>query len=401
MLQRRFPNKETAQHVAYSLNMSQDTVYQFQRSAVRQLAQVIWDMEMELREKQAQELSARLEPPTYTQLFGIEEKIAALRPELEAAVEPWLFTLEGMGGIGKTTLADALARELAYGPIFRDLAWISARRRLFHATGQVAIVAAPPDLTLQELVEHLIAQFNLSHLRHQADGQKYAGVKAHLKSQPCLVVIDNLETVADYHALVPSLRELAGPSKFLLTTRYSLRGESGVYIFQLTGLNAADTFALIRHEATLQRLPDLATATDDELAPVYRVTAGNPLAIKLIIGQVHTFPLADILGRLRSAQDDPAADLLDFMYAEAWKGLDGNARRVMAALLLVTEEGGQLEQIAATTELGIHAAANCLRRLAELSLVEVKGDLHERRYRLHPLTRIFVTQQLQNEGESF
>jgi hypothetical protein len=62
-------------------------------------------------------------------------------------------------------------------------------------------------------------------------------------------------------------------------------------------------------------------------------------------------------------------------------------------MLLVTEEGGRLEQIAAAAELGEDDTASCLQRLATLSLVNVGGDLRERRYSLHQLTQTFVAQR--------
>jgi len=73
--------------------------------------------------------------------------------------------------------------------------------------------------------------------------------------------------------------------------------------------------------------------------------------------------------------------------------LDQNCRRVLQAMLLVTEGGGRLEQIAAAAELDKDDTANCLDRLVGLSLVSVGGDLRVRRYSLHQLTQIFVAQQ--------
>jgi DNA-binding IclR family transcriptional regulator len=67
-------------------------------------------------------------------------------------------------------------------------------------------------------------------------------------------------------------------------------------------------------------------------------------------------------------------------------------------MLLVTEDGGRLEQIAAAAELDKSEAADCLQRLATLSLVNVSGDLKERRYSLHQLTQIFLARQSSAEN---
>lgn len=393
LLEQRFLNQKTARQVAYGCNLSEDVIYQRQRAAIARLAQVIWSQEMELCQQRVRRIEARLEPPTYSQLFGVAEKMAEARAQLETASEPWLVALEGLGGIGKTSLADALARELACGFHFREIGWVSARRRLFRLSGDIETLTDQPALTLAELVDRLIDQFELAGLRRQSDAEKLAGVKGFLRSQPCLVIIDNLETAADYRPLVSQLRDLVGPSKFLVTTRHSLRDVSGVYTLTLRELSRDDTLALIRHEAETRGLRELADAPEMDLAQIYDVTDGNPLATKLIIGQIHTLSLPTALARFSAARGKPVEELLSFIYANAWQALDQDSRRVLQAMLLVTEEGGRLEQITAAAELDEDDTIACLQRLVTLSLVNVGGDLRERRYSLHQLTQTFLARQ--------
>lgn len=393
LLQRRFLNRETAQEVAYRKNLSEDIVFQRQRAAIVRLAETIWDQEIALRHQQLRRIKPRLELPTYSRLFGVADKMAEVRSRLETPSEPWLLALEGMGGVGKTSLADALSRELASEACFGEIGWVSARRRLFHLSGEVKALPEEPALTLAELVDRLVDQFALAGLGRRSDAERLAGMKDLLKSQPCLVVIDNLETVADYRTLVSQLGGLVNPSKFLITTRYSLRDVSGVYTLTLRELSGDDTLALIRHEAETRGLHELANASEAELRQIYEVTGGNPLATKLLVGQVHTLSLLVTLARFDAAKGRPVEELLGFVYAHAWQALDGDSRRVLQAMLLVTEEGGRLEQIAAAAELDQDDAATCLQRLATLSLVNVGGDLQERRYSLHQLTHTFLARQ--------
>jgi DNA polymerase III delta prime subunit len=393
LLQRRFPNQETALAVAHKLNVSEDVVFQRQRAAIAQLADIIWGREVQLRQQQLLRIEARLEAPTYSQLFGVTDKLAQVRAQLESDSEPWILAFEGLGGIGKTSLADALARELARRINFYEIGWVSARRRLFRLSGQIETLDDSPDLTLTELVDCLIDQFDLTGLRRQSDAHKLVSMRDFLKSQSCLVIVDNLETTADYSALVSQLRGLVNPSKFLITTRYSLGDVSGVFVLTLRQLSQEDTLALVRHEAKTRGLHELADAPEADLAPIYDVTGGNPLATKLLVGQIHTLSLPIALARFSAVKGQPVEELLDFIYAHAWEGLDVDSHRVLQAMLLVTEEGGQLEQIAAAASLDLDAAATCLQRLATLSLVNVGGDLWARRYSLHQLTQTFLTQR--------
>lgn len=393
LLKRRFLNQETAHEVSYSLNISEDMVFQRQRTAIRQLSQIIWEQELAQLQQQAQRIEERLEPRSYTRLFGIKEKVSTLRAQVENAEQHWVLTLEGMGGIGKTTLADALLRELAHGEMFREIAWISARQRLFHLTGRIEALPATPILTLEELINRLIEQLNLADLRHQSKPEKRSGLKQYLSSQPCLIVIDNLETMHDSYTLIPQLRDFANPSKFLITTRHSLRGESGVYAMTLNGLSQTDTLALVRYEASTQGLSELAAADDSQLASIYEISEGNPLATKLIVGQAHTFPLQAIIERLHSKESQSAHELLDFIHMQAWQQLNQDCRDVLQALTLMPDVGGEIANIAAATQLNSNTTSTCLQQLARVSLVSVKGGLNAKSYLPHALTRAFVLQQ--------
>ena len=159
ILQARFLDQETAQAVGFRRNLSEDIIFQRQRAAIEQLAVVIWGEEQGLLKQRKARIEARLEPPTYRKLFGVEQKIAQIRSLLELEPEPAMLALEGMGGLGKTSLADALARQLAGNIHFEEIGWVSARRHLFQFSGDIEAVNTRPDLTTAELIDSLIEQF--------------------------------------------------------------------------------------------------------------------------------------------------------------------------------------------------------------------------------------------------
>jgi hypothetical protein len=393
LLHWRFLDQETAQAVSYRLNWSEDIVFQRQRAAIAQLTDIVWNQEQELRQQQRQRIEARLEPPSYSRLFGIADQVADVRLRLETSEAPWIVAVEGLGGSGKTSLVDSLVRGLAEGAHFHEIVWVSARRKLFQLSGVIDTLPARPDLTLAELIDHCLEQLGLAGLKHRSDDEKKAGLKDFFKAHPCLVVVDNLEAVADCKTLVSQLVALVNPSKVLITTRHSLRDLSDVSVLTLKPLSRSDTIALVCHEAATRGLPELVDASKKELAPIYDVTGGNPLAIKLIVGQVHSLSLPVALARFSTATGTPVETLLTYLYELTWQTLDSTSRQVLRAMLLVAEAGGRVQQIVATCGLDESTVISCLHRLAVQSLVNVGGTLHERRYSLHPLTHLFVAGQ--------
>ncbi|MEZ4634806.1 MAG: hypothetical protein R2856_07490 [Caldilineaceae bacterium] len=86
---------------------------------------------------------------TYTALFGAEQTIAELIDIVVKPEAPWLLSLEGIGGIGKTSLArgliDALIEDGIIGwRTYSGLAWVTARRQQINAGG--AARSRPPRI---------------------------------------------------------------------------------------------------------------------------------------------------------------------------------------------------------------------------------------------------------------
>ncbi len=394
ILRVRFLDVRTAAETANRLNLTQDIVYKRQRRAIRELADTIWQAELEARWNRDRRIAGRLETKEPPRLFGIRDKLAELVSTLTAG-SPWLVALVGIGGIGKTSLADAAVRALASRPDFSDIAWVSARQERFTLwEGLQSHEEGTPALTVEGLVDTVIEQFGFQDLRHYPLAQKQEGLRARLKTLPHLVVVDNLETAADYRNLIPELQGLVNPTKFLLTSRRSLHGYPGVHNLSLDELSAQDSLALVRHEARERGQAEVVAAPDETLLQVYEVAGGNPLALKLLVGQMQVLSLSRVVHDLREARGQKVEGLYRFIYWHSWGLLSHEARRVLAIMPMVAESGGGLEQILVLSELSEEQMMDGLQQLASLSLVNVLGTLSSRRYSIHRLTETFLLNEV-------
>jgi hypothetical protein len=184
---------------------------------------------------------------------------------------------------------------------------------------------------------------------------------------------------------------LVKPSKFLLTTRESLFGEADIAHTPVPQLSALDAVRLIRHEARARNLTHVLAVGDEELRPIYTTAGGNPLALRLIVGHLHTFALADVLADMQAKRGLGINNLYRHIYRRAWDSLNEGERQTLLAMLLVPESGAPLaylEQVNAA--LTTDELRNALNHLVTISLVDRRGALNEACYTIHNLTRTFL-----------
>ncbi len=369
LLELRYLDGWAVDRVAIALNFGESTIYRRQHQAIVQLAATLAELEAKAWQGRAERIEQRLDSTTHTHLVGIERQLEQLAAMVVEARPPWILSIEGIGGIGKTALADALVRRLGQRLAFDDVAWASAQPAILDAHGAIR-AKERPALSAASLVQTLLQQLAPADAPGVLGRPEAALAMLHtrLKDAPHLVVVDNLETLADLEALLPTLRKLANPSKFLLTSRKRLIGEHDIYLYPVPELVEADALALVRLAAAHHNVAGLSAVGDDALHPLYAAVGGNPLALLLLVGQLHMHDLESILHDLTAARGAPIENLYTFIYRRAWDNLDPLARRVLLTMSLVKVGGDYL--------------------------VNPAGDVQRRRYTIHSLTRSFLHEQV-------
>lgn len=395
LLTRRFIKGEPMAEIARSSSYSESFLYKHQRQAIAALAQIIWQAGEEARGKvalsAAQEAAlATLPPRTFSRLFGATETLAKLKGFLAAQDGCWLVAVDGMGGMGKTALARAAVEELVCAGRFTQAIWLTARQAHF-AWGHIQVDAVRPALAWPDLLAELRRALGLPPAAHD---DALPEIRAALSRQPSVVVLDNLETAADIAAVVDGLARLVRPAKVLLTTRQRVAAHEGVTALTLAALSREDALAFIHHHAGERNVPAVLNASLADLVRIADVTGGSPLAIKLVVGQMHSRPLATVLADLTAARAG-ARDFFNFIFRYAWDRLSPAAQRLLLHMPLLDARGTGAEELAIVSDVAMDGEFwDALDELVNCSLLNVGCAGGRLLYNIHRLTEFFILSDL-------
>jgi predicted ATPase/DNA-binding SARP family transcriptional activator len=324
-------------------------------------------------------------PLETTPFLGRQEELAAVATYL-AAPEVRLVTLVGPGGIGKTRLALAAARQALEGPAFADGAYF-VRLDALNEPGQVVpAIAVALDF-----------QFESNPRRGRSSQEQLLD---YLAGKQLLLVLDNFEHLMSAADLVAAILQ-AGPGVKLLVTsqeRLHLREE---HLLVVPGLELPARAAL--EEAAASAAVRLFVQTAARVSPGFALDAGNaaqisaicrlvegmPLAVELAAAWVDTLSLPELAAEISSSLDLLETTLRDVpqrqrsiraVFETTWSRLEEDERQ--AFMRLSVFRGGFTRPAAAAVA---GTTLRMLQRLVDKSLLQHQGQ--QERYRIHELLR--------------
>ena len=339
-------------------------------------------------------------PAPVSELIGRDEEIAEL---LNLTTAHRLVTLTGAGGIGKTRLALALARELL--PHFADGAWLAELSALADPGLVSATVAAAVglDLTGGEPSAQRVAQA--------------------LSSRQLLLIVDNCEHVVEAAArMAEALLRANSAARVIATSREPLRAE-GEWVYTVPSLavpaegrpdgedplryGAVELFVERARAAAPSFSPHAPVAAT--IAAICRRLDGIPLAIELAAARVAALGIEGLAAGLddrfhlltggrRTAlpRHQTLRATLDWGY-----DLLTEPERVVLRRLAIFAGGFTLQAASAvaTDDAIASDVIDCVANLVAKSLVtaDVAGAIV--RYRLLETTRAYALEKLVESGE--
>lgn len=235
-----------------------------------------------------------------------------------------LLTFVGLGGIGKTRLAQAAAAQLQSaflnGACFAPLANVTAFEHLPFAIAEALRLSVSDENTAEQLLTYL-------------------------SEKELLLVLDNLEQLVEDDAclrFLVSMLERAPEVKLLVTSRERLNLQSE-WLYEIKPLSGDDAAAVFRYYAE-RVAPRAAPIGDDALPAIRRACelAGRlPLAVALAAGWVRAMSYDEIASALEhdlallstTMRDTPERHRsMQAVFDHSWRLLAPEERRALAAL---------------------------------------------------------------------
>jgi DNA-binding SARP family transcriptional activator len=322
-------------------------------------------------------------PSLLSGFAGRQDQLAALHSG-DAAGRRHTLLITGMAGVGKTTLAQRYAAEIA--PDYPD-GQLYANLRGFDAT------AAPtnPHDAVRDMLEGLgvPAQIQPNSL-DACTGM----LRSILAERRVLIVLDNAH---DYHQVEPLLPG-AGASRAIITSRNQIPGLTAFHQATALHLEPFDDEEVV--DFFRQRLPP-DRADHYAITRLGKTCGGLPLALAIVAARAAAnpgFPL-DLLVREFAQEQTPltalnagSADLdLDTVFSWSDRGLSDDASRTFA--VLSAHSGPEISTAAAISMSGLDGR-RARDVLTELTVASVLRESRPDRFVFHDLVREYAATQL-------
>ncbi|WP_341526025.1 tetratricopeptide repeat protein [Nostoc sp. UHCC 0302] len=339
-------------------------------------------------------LRHNLPAPSCNTFIGREEEIARLLELISPRHSAHLVSVDGIGGVGKTTLVLEAAYRCLHAsynneaflgvPTFDTIIFTSAKLSYLMPFGLLPSLA--PRRTLQDIFRQIARLLDELDITGVSFEEQLDLIKDALSCQRTLLIVDNLETVENQQDILAFLYELPPTVKAVITTR-----EQILFVpVRLTSMPESDGLCLIKHEAQEKGV----SLSNQDSQALYKVTGGIPVAISYAIGQLaNGYPIKEVLGGVSQSTGDVAR----FCFESSVKPLTGqSAHKLLIALALFPMPAlrDALVQVA-IPEVNQSTTNADLARLRGLSLVRQDNN----RYTMLPLTREYALAELKSHPD--
>ena len=323
--------------------------------------------------------------PDYDAFVGREAEFKKVIERLSPTKREGVITIDGIGGVGKSALALAVAYHFLYNfdtlpeaERYSAIIWTSAKQTVLTADG--IRTRSQVLRNLEDIYTAIAITLGREDITRAKPEEQAALVIVALAERRTLLIVDNLETVDDEN-LLEFLRELPMSAKAIVTTRHRI---DVAYPVRLTGMPEQDALTLIQNESVRKGVK----LTADEAKRLFVRTGGLPLAMVWSIGlAARGLPVETVLAKLGSAK----SDIVKFCFEASVAALSPDAYKLLLALSLFAKDATR-EALGYVADFGddILSRDEGLAELERMSLVNKAGE----HFSLHLITKTFAAHAL-------
>lgn len=322
-------------------------------------------------------------PNPHPNFIGRQEEIKKVLEALSSRA--WVIAIDGMGGVGKTTLALEIAhicknqKTEIMTPKFTGFIWTSARDKV--------------DFGLEDVIREILYVLSPFEMQSKklADAEKLSLAIRAMSNEPRLLIIDNFETVKDERLLLFLRDQLPNPSKVIITSRHHI--QAGEKVITLGGLEDHSALQLLQHEAERLQIP-ITSQDIARLKIIAKRAYGIPLVLRWAMEMVYNGQSLEWV--LQSLENASADEIFDYVFKTSLSILDEQTLSLFRTMSLL-ETWSRTDAISAMNP-EIPVMEDRLGHLVSLSLVEDNRSLvsENRRYQLPYFAKYLAKKELGN-----
>lgn len=319
--------------------------------------------------------------------IGRKEEIERLLTLLSFDSNYSRISIEGCGGVGKTSLALEAAyrclnanQQNAKVPSFEAIIFTSAKAQSL--TGQGISKRPYRERTLRDIFQAIARTLNNINIIRADFNEQQKLIYHRLSQQQTLLIIDNLETLDEQQIVLDFLQDLPITVKAVITTRI----QTDFPRILLDSLPLDERLYLIQQQAEAKAI----TLSETAASKICHKTSGIPAAIVYVLGQLAAnYKLENVLNRLLS----PTGEVANFCFEGSIQPLRGKlAYQLLMAVALFPHPALEeaIIQTAIPNDRDGEVIDEALAKLQQLSLIKYQED----RYQMISLTREYVLNEL-------
>jgi tetratricopeptide (TPR) repeat protein len=338
--------------------------------------------------KELEKSAALASLPRRPYFVGREEEIKTILQSLQPNSRTFIIGIEGVGGMGKSTLAIEVSHRCIENELFEAVIWISAKESVLTLHGIEPVI--PEAKTLSDILITIGANLGNPTIGNLSIEDQIKRAYNLLSRRTTLLVLDNFESLSknEQRDVLDFLRRSPITLKVVVTSRERV---SEGQIIRLQGLSFEESNALLEWDAQQKNIH----LTKDQSKYLVDLTGGLPLALLWVQGQIAVlgYSATQVLDKLSLDTDIP---ILQYCFNHSWNLLrNSNEKRLLFILALQPDAVSRaaLKEIAGIEDSDIFDAA--ISDLLQLSLIDRE---HDRDYfSILPLTRRFIRTQFSSD----